>query len=144
MMRKKNDLPLTVEEISRAKSYAAQGYSCRAIGRELKRSDHTIAKLLARPDVADEVVVQKRELIELYEELNRKVLESVTEKDIQSASLLQKATTSGIFTDKMRLLRDESTSNINVQVLLEVAELIRRRDQPWKYQNLPAPPETCP
>ena len=96
-----------------------------------------------RPDVADEVVVQKRELVELYEELNRKVLESVTEKDIQSATLLQKATTSGIFTDKMRLLRDESTSNLNVQVLLEVAELIRRRDQPHKYSNLPAPPETC-
>jgi hypothetical protein len=118
------------------------GYSPRHIGRELSRSDKAIKRILAMPAVAAEVVAQKRELSDLYEDLNRKVLESVTDENIKDASLLQKATTAGIFTDKMRLLRDQSTANINVADLLDVAELIRRERDEANSTALPQP-ERC-
>ncbi len=109
-MRKKGDLPLTSEEISRAKTYAAMGYSFRAIGRELKRSDRTIKALLSKPAIAAEVCTKKAELSDMFERLAIRTIEAVSADDIKDASLLQKATTAGIAVDKMRLLRGESTS----------------------------------
>jgi hypothetical protein len=93
------------------------------------------------PEAIAEVQSIKADLADLYESLNRQVLESVTEKDLQSASLLQKATTSGIFTNKMRLLRSESTSNINVRLLIDVLQALRDRDEAPEYDSLFAPPE---
>jgi hypothetical protein len=142
-VKTKGAVALTAPEIAQVKAFGALGYSHRRIGRELGKSPHTVAKALTGPGVVAEVKTLKADLADLYESLTRKTLEAVTEKDIQSASLLQKITSTGMMVDKMRLLRDESTSNMNVQVLFEVLELMRRRDQPYKYSNLPAPPETC-
>lgn len=124
-MRKKGDLPLTTEEIAKAKTMAAAGYSCRAIGRALSRSDHTIAKLLSTPAVAEEVGAKKEQLADMFERLAIRTIEAVSEGDIKDASLQQKAVSSGIFTDKMRLLRGESSVNIDVNALLDVAEMLR-------------------
>ncbi len=151
MPKTKGAVSLIGPELAKAKTLAATGYSYRRIGRELGKSDHTIKRALtASPEVVAEVKAEKLALADLYEELNRKVLEAVTEKDIAGASLLQKATASGIFTDKMRLLRDQPTSILNVQALLAVADAIRDQEraeseaQFQKAHGLPAPaPQTC-
>lgn len=126
----KGALSLTVEEIERAKSLFALGRSYRAIGRELGRSAHAVKRLLEKPAVAAEVSVKKIELADLFEQRSRETLEAVTKKDIEGASLLQKATSSAIFLDKCRLIRGESTANLNVTVLMDLAQLIRdQRDE---------------
>ncbi len=147
-MRLKGSLSLTVEEVAKAKSFAALGYSCRHIARELQRSPHTVARLLKTPEVIAEVATQKMELADLYEKLCRDTLESITTKTIQDASLQQRAVSAGIFTDKSRLLRGESTSNLDVHLLLEIAALVRgdRDDKPQfeKGQRQPALPAPLP
>lgn len=134
-MRKKGDLPLTTEETSRVKTYAAMGLSYRQIGRELKRSDHTIKKLLSTPAVAAEVRSKKAELSDMFERLAIRTIEAVSADDIKNASLQQKAVSSGIFIDKMQLLRDQPTANINVSALLEVADLLRDRENEAQAQR---------
>ena len=101
------------------------GLSFRQIGRELKRSDHTIKKLLSVPAVVAEVRTKKAELSDMFERLAIRTIEAVSADDIKNASLQQKAVSSGIFIDKMQLLRDQPTANINVSALLEVAGLLR-------------------
>lgn len=142
MSRPKGSVGLTVPEVERAKSLAALGYSYRRIGKELGRSDHAIAKLLRVPEVAAAVVEQKAELSDMFERLAVRTLEAVSAKDIEKASLQQKAISSGIFIDKSRLLRGESTSNVNISALLSVASLLRDRDDP--PHALPAAPQIQP
>ena len=89
-----------------------------------------------------EVSALKKDLADLYEQRNYEILESVSKQDIDKANLRDKVVSAAICSDKMRLLRDQSTSNINVQVLLDVAELIRERDQPHKYELQDAPEST--
>jgi hypothetical protein len=141
-MRLKGSLSLTVEEVAKAKSFSALGYSCRHIARELGRSPHTVARLLKTPEVIAEVSTQKLELADLFEKLTRETLESITTSDIEEASLLQRVTSAGIMVDKTRLLRGESTSNIDVHLLLDIASMIRgdRQDLP-RQQPRQLPPE---
>jgi hypothetical protein len=87
-----------------------------------------------------EVKALKKDLADLYEQRNYEILESVSKQDIDKATLRDKVVSAAICSDKMRLLREQSSSNINVQVLFEVLEAIRRRDQAPKYDILPAPP----
>jgi hypothetical protein len=101
------------------------GRSYRAIARELGRSPHTIKRLLTKPAVAAEVSVKKIELADLYEQRAYEIVEAVTAEDISKASLQQMAVSSGIFLDKSRLLRGESTSNISMEVLMQVAIMVR-------------------
>jgi hypothetical protein len=54
--------------------------------------------------------VKKRELAEKFESIALRILNSISEEDILSAPLLPRMTTAGIAIDKMRLLREESTS----------------------------------
>ena len=61
--------------------------------------------------------------------------------DIKKLNAYQCTVSGAIAVDKSRLLRDESTSNINLQVLIEIAEVLRRRDQPHKYDSLPTLPD---
>jgi hypothetical protein len=148
-MRLKGSLSLTVEEVAKAKNFAALGYSCRHIARELQRSPHTVARLLKMPTVAAEVSTQKMELADLYEKLCRDTLESITTETIQDASLQQRAVSAGIFTDKSRLLRGESTSNVDVHLLLDIATMLRDEEQreseaTWQRQHALLASKTTP
>lgn len=118
------------------------GYSIRRIARELNHSPHTIKRLLGVPAIAAEVSTKKLELSDLYEKRAYEVVEAVTTEDISKASLQQKAVSSGIFLDKARLMRGESTENINVAVLMDVISLIKQQDEQQScppVRTLPAP-----
>jgi len=137
MTKTKGALPLSIPEIEKAKSLSALGRSYRAIARELRRSPHTVKRLLTMPAVAAEISVKKLELSALYENRAYEIAESVTKEDISKASLQQKAVSSAIFLDKSRLLTGQSTSNVHVQVLLDVVQLLQQESDDDLPQQAP-------
>jgi hypothetical protein len=135
-MKRKGDVALTGPEIAKVKAFAALGYSDRRIGRELGKSAHTVKKALVTPEASAEVSALKKDLADLYEQRNYEILESVSKQDIDKANLRDKVVSAAICSDKMRLLRDQSNANVNVSVLFEVLELIRKRDdQPYRNSH---------
>ena len=134
-MRTKGALSLNTEEIEKAKNLRAVGLSFRAIGRELHRSAHAIKRLLSTPAVVAEVKAQKADLAEKFKMQSERVLDSICDKDISAASLQQKSISAGVLLDKSRLLAGESTCNVSVSALVDVAKLLRNRegeDSAWR------------
>jgi len=71
------------------------------------------------------VLGKKRELAQEYEELARRMLTSIKDDDIQRISAYQRTLSAAVSTDKMRLLRDQSTDN--VAALIEFHDYIEER-----------------
>lgn len=109
---------LTIEEEVQVKTLFAEGRTYHAIAKQIGRSPHTIKAYLSHEDVQVEVLEKKAELETLYSNLATELIVSVTRQDIDKSSMLQKVTASGICTDKMRLLRNESTSNVAVDLMI--------------------------
>ena len=103
---------LTTEERERIKILLAEGLSYSAIGRTLGRDHKTIAKVATEPRMALAVLNKKKELADEYEELARRMLTSIKDSDIERISAYQRTLSAAVSTDKMRLLRDQSTDNI--------------------------------
>jgi len=123
--------PLTVAELEKAKALSAFGKSYRQIGLELNRSDKTIKKALTKtPEVIAEVRELKEDLADWYEDLSRRMLKSITDIDIQKISAYQRTLSAAVSTDKMRLLRDQSTQNISMSARIqELDKSIAESDQ---------------
>jgi hypothetical protein len=124
--------PLSDEEKERAKVLNASGKSPNYIAKGMGRSHHTLQKFLDKPDVREQVSIQREELAGMFDNITYRIVKSVTEKDIAKASLQQKLVSAGIATDKASLLRNELPQTINVAAFLDLIELIRdehkRRD----------------
>jgi hypothetical protein len=56
----------------------------------------------------------KQEMADMFEDLARRMLDSITYEDILKLNAYQRMIAAGIATDKMRLLRNESTENISM------------------------------
>lgn len=67
--------------------------------------------------IAEEIKEIQEVLADQYESLSLRMIESITDEDIEKLNAYQRTIASGICTDKMRLLRNESTSNISMEVL---------------------------
>ena len=133
-MKKKGDVGLTTAEVAQVKTMAAAGYSCRAIGRSLQRSAHTVKRFLSRPEVVRDVESEKQELATEYRGKARDILTSVDDATITKAGLKDRAIASGVFLDKSLALTGEAPVVLNVSALLDVAELLRDRngaEQAW-------------
>ena len=129
---------LTNEEKQQITSLAADGWSDYRIGKAVNRSPHTVKAFLSKPEVVKDVQSEKSELAVLYQQKAHEIVASISDSDIAAASLQQKAISSGVLLDKSLLLSGQPTG-INIQVLLDVAALIRRgSDEP---PTLPALPE---
>ena len=116
---------LTTEERERIKILLAEGLSYSAIGRTLGRDHKTVAKVATEPGMALAVLVKKKELADEYEELARRMLTSIKDSDIDRISAYQRTLSAAVSTDKMRLLRDQSTDN--VAALIEFHDYIEER-----------------
>ena len=116
---------LTTEERERIKILLAEGLSYSAIGRTLGRDHKTIAKVATEPGMALAVLNKKKELADEYEELARRMLTSIKDSDIDRISAYQRTLSAAVSTDKMRLLRDQSTDN--VAALIEFHDYIEER-----------------
>ena len=123
---------LTTEEKQTIKVMSAEGQSLRAIGRALGRSPNTVkAYLESSPEVSQEVAVIKQDLATLYESLAERMVTSIEDNDIKKLNALQRTIASATALDKMRLLRDQSTGNVNVIVstLEEIRRLGREKNE---------------
>jgi IS30 family transposase len=130
MPRTQNSKPLSLEEKEKIKTFYAIGKSYNSIGRGLNRSPHTIKRYLLCPEAQEQVEVIKKELADMYEELARRMLISITDEDVQKISAYQRVIASGISVDKMRLLRDLSTENIDTKIAISnIDTLIKECNQ---------------
>jgi hypothetical protein len=116
--------PLNDEEKRQIETLSAAGWSPHRIGKHLKRSPHTIVKHLSQPGIAAKVQDEKTVLAEKYRAMARKALDSISDGDLLKSSALQKATISGICTDKALVLTGE-TPSIDVHILLEAVAAVR-------------------
>ena len=126
---------LATEEKELIKLLSAKGESCYAISLQVKRSPHTIKKYLSEPETSLEVIEKKQELSDMFEDVARRMIESITDESIQSLDAYKKTISAGIATDKMRLLRDQSTDNLGIAVICDLAAKIRVQR---RAINLPA------
>ncbi len=149
MSRVKGSIALTAPELGKAKILRGLGYSNRRIGAELGRSDHTIKRALASPQMVAEVETIKRDLGDIFKDLAHRMIESISDADICKLNAYQRTISAAVATDKSQLLKGEPT--VNVALLVQVAELLReQRDRDdearmdkWRREHtLPAPPQT--
>jgi hypothetical protein len=132
--------PLTQEEQEKAKILHASGKSIYAVARALDRSPHTLKRFLGKPEVARQVGIQREELAAMFDTITDRTLRGVTDEDIKKSSLLQKMTAAGISIDKALLLRNELPQSLNVNILLDVASMLRRDERRDDHPALPHPP----
>lgn len=104
--------PLTMEEKQQVALMTAEGRTPNYIGKALSRDRKTIAAALAKPETAELVEERRTDLADMYETLSRRMVDSITDEDITKINAYQRTVASGIATDKMRLLRGQSTANL--------------------------------
>lgn len=110
---------------------AAQGITPHAMSKDLGRDEKTISKALKEPEVMVLVEEAKGKLADVYESTARRMLASITDADILKINAYQRTVASGIATDKMRLLRGESTSNQSIffRIVAEAPDLPPEEDE---------------
>jgi len=117
--------PLTENEQERAKVLRASGKTPSAIAKGMGRSHHTLQKFLDKPEVREQVGVQREVLASMFDQVAHRVVSSVTPEDVTKATLQQKMVSAGIAGDKAALLRGEIPVTVNVNVLLDLRDAIR-------------------
>jgi hypothetical protein len=117
----------TTEETAKIATLAAGGWSDNRISKAVGRSRKMVKNVLADPEVRRTVASQKIELSEIFLDKGRAIVTSIGPKDIDKASLQQKAISAGVMVDKALLLAGEPTENIDVRVLMDVVDAIRER-----------------
>lgn len=121
-MKKKGSKSLTLKEMERAKTLLALGNTYNAVAVKMGRDPKTIKKYAVDPCVAVEIAETKKQLAEQFKELANRMLTSISDEDIHKINAYQRTVAAGIATDKMRLLRDQSTGNIDVHVQVQKLE----------------------
>jgi hypothetical protein len=110
--------PLTVKELEHIKVLRASGLTYHAIAVEISRDPKTIKKACLEPEASMQIQEMKQELADMFEALGKRMLTSITDEDIQKINAYQRTVSAGISTDKMRLLKGQSTQNIAVDGVL--------------------------
>jgi IS30 family transposase len=129
MPRKKDDMPLTIQEKEQIKLLLADGGSFNAVAQELKRDPKTIKRYASEPQVSSEIKQKQQNLAEWYEDLAKRMLSSITDHDIEKINAYQRTVSAGIATDKLRLLTNQSTENVAMLVEAVLDLKRRRREQ---------------
>ena len=113
-MTRKSTVPVNLKEIGQIKVLKASGQTYHYIAQKLGRCPKTIKSICQRPEVAYDIKDMKQEMADMFEDLARRMLDSITYEDILKLNAYQRMIAVGIATDKMRLLRNESTENISM------------------------------
>lgn len=104
----------------------AAGYSYKTIADTQGRDIQTVKRVCLRN--AAEIAAMKEPVDDLYDGAAFRSLSSITDDDIRKSSFLQRITAAAIATDKMRLLRGESTQNFSIHaVVTSLDEEYRKR-----------------
>src|SRR5271157_1787933 len=118
---------MTTEQQAKATTLAAAGWSQERIAKTIGRSRNAVKHYLEKPEAIAEVRDERQELVELYRDKARACVIAIDDEKIGKSSALQLATASGICLDKSLLLDGKPT--VNVAVLVEVCDLIRKQDE---------------
>ncbi len=102
----------------------------RGMARKLEMPESTLHGLLERlkerygPLVGEVKGVKTEVLRDLFSHNAHRVLRAVSDEDIEKANLKDKAIASGIYAEKSRLLKNQSTQNISIEARAHVIENI--------------------
>lgn len=115
---------MTVEEKEKIKTLYASGESYRAIARAIGKAPNTVKHYLkSSPAVIQEVEEKKKELVDFFDDIAKRMLSSITDSDITRLNAYHRTLSAGIATDKARLLKGQSTQIVDV-----LAQAISRRE----------------
>jgi hypothetical protein len=129
-VRIKGSTLLTTEEVERAKNFSAMGYSIRRIARELGRSFGAVRRVLtSSAQVVGEVQTMKRNLADSFEGLAERMVDSITGEEIKKLDAYKRTLSAAISVDKFKLLRNEPTAILGVEMLLQIAGELRREER---------------
>lgn len=117
-MSRKAPNPLTVKELETIKALRASGLTYHAISKEVNRDPKTIKKACLEPEASMQIQEMKQELADMFEELSKRMLTSISDEDILKINAYQRTLSAAVGTDKMRLLRDQSTINLAAELSL--------------------------
>lgn len=118
MPRTYNSPPLSIQEKEKVKVLSASGKTPHSIAKELSRSPHTIKRYLSCPEASRQIQEIKEELGDFFEDLAKRMITSITDQDIKKINAYQRTVSAGISVDKLRLLKDESTENIDIRAAI--------------------------
>ncbi len=121
-MVEKSLLRLNVSELEQVKVLRASGLTFHAIGKRLGRDHKTVAKACRAPAMATEIEKVKDTLADRFENVAVRMLTAISDSDIKALDAYKKTLSAAISTDKMRLLRDQSTENIALHAIVEEVE----------------------
>ena len=122
---RKSPMPLTTAEKEQIKVLVASGKSYHATAKELKRCPKTIKSFVTKPEAQMAVVKIKEELSGMFENTAKRMIASITNEDIGKINAYQRVISAAAATDKMRLLKNQSTHNMDVmhQTYLELQNI---------------------
>jgi len=138
----KSKLPLTETEQERAKVLHASGKTPSYIAKGMGRSHHTLQKFLDKPEVREQVGIQREVLAGMFDHVAHRIVDAVTPEDVTKATLQQKLVSAGIAVDKAAVLRGQVPVTVNVSVLLDLVQAAREIRDAAEYRathELPAP-----
>jgi predicted transcriptional regulator len=122
MSGKKGCNALTIEEKKKISALIALGKTPNAVAKEIGRNPKTVRKYAQLPEAQGEIANAKTILADEYEDLARRMIDSISDEDIKKINAYQRTLSSGIATDKMRLLREQATSNVGLIGVLKLVE----------------------
>jgi len=117
-MSRKPPNPLTVKELETIKALRASGLTYHAIAVEISRDPKTIKRACLEPEAQEQIQVIKEELAGMFEGLAKRMITSISDEDILKINAYQRTISAGISTDKMRLLKGQSTENLAIDAVL--------------------------
>ena len=118
----KRPIPLNVMEREQVKVLRASGLTYHAISKELGRDPKTIKKACLDPEMAPQIEQVKVALADRFESIAVRMLTDITDRAIKKTNPYQRVLSAAIATDKLRLLRDQSTENLNILQIIERIE----------------------
>jgi hypothetical protein len=126
-MARKAPNPLDLYEIEQIKVLKASGLSYYAVAKKVGRDHKTVKRCCMDPRNAEEIKDIQRELAGYFEDLSMRLITSISDEDIEKLNCYQRVIAAGISVDKLRLLRNESTENISIEMLNANAEALEKR-----------------
>jgi len=129
--RQKN---IPIEEL--AHLYQDKGLSHEQIGKVVGCTASNVTKRLQVAGIAS-LRHFKANRGDIFAATQGRILNSITDKDIKSASLLQRLTAIGILYDKERIERGLSTENISIHADIQELKALQNTNKPPPKENKP-------
>ncbi len=115
-MSRKSPNPLTVKEVEQIKVLRASGLTYHAIAVEIDRDPKTVKRACLEPEASTQIQEMKQELADMFEGLAKRMITSISDEDILKINAYQRTLSAAVGTDKMRLLREQSTVNLDLSI----------------------------